>query len=140
VNFNIRFFSEEINFVFKHKIKTRKWLTNVVREENSLLLDLNYIFCSDNYLSDLNKKYLNHNSFTDILTFPDTSDQDKISGDIYISVERIKDNAEKYTQPFDKELARVMVHGLLHLLGYRDKTSGEKKLMTMKEDYYLTRF
>jgi probable rRNA maturation factor len=137
VNSNIRFFSEEINFTFKKKIRTRNWLTNVIREENNSPLNINYVFCSDEYLSELNKKYLHHYTFTDILTFPDFSNPKKISGDIYISVERTKENAEKFQQAFDKELARVMVHGILHLLGYNDKTPKDRELMTRKEDYYL---
>ena len=140
MNSYIRFFSEEINFTFKKKIKTRTWLTNVIREENNSTLNINYIFCSDEYLSELNKKYLHHHTFTDILTFPYLSNPKKISGDIYISVERTKENAEKYHQTFDKELARVMIHGILHLLGYKDKAPEDRELMTMKEDYYLDKF
>jgi probable rRNA maturation factor len=140
VNSNIRFFSEEIDFTFKNKIKTRSWLTNVIREENYSRLSINYIFCTDEYLSELNNKYLHHNTFTDILTFPDYSNPRKISGDIYISIERIRENAEEFRQPFGRELARVMVHGALHLLGYKDKTAKEREEMTRKEDYYLDRF
>jgi probable rRNA maturation factor len=137
VNSNIRFFSEEIDFTFRNKIKTRTWLTNVIRDENYSRIKINYIFCSDEYLSHLNNKYLHHNTFTDILTFPDITNPKKIAGDIYISVERIKENSEKFRQPFDKELARVMIHGILHLLGYTDKTAGDREVMTRKEDYYL---
>jgi probable rRNA maturation factor len=137
VNSNIRFFSEEINFTFKKKAITRNWLINVIREEHKSPFNINYIFCSDEYLLELNKKYLSHTTFTDIITFPDLFHPKKISGDIYISVERIKENAEKYQQTFDNELARVMVHGMLHLLGYEDKAPKDKELMTRKEDYYL---
>jgi probable rRNA maturation factor len=137
VNSDIRFFSEEINFKFKNKGKTRIWLAKVVTEEMNSPGHINYIFCSDNYLAELNKQFLHHNTYTDIITFPDLSNPKKISGDIYISVERIKENAEKYHQLFEKELARVMVHGMLHLLGYKDKTHEDKQLMTRKEDYYL---
>jgi len=112
----------------------------VIREENYSRLSINYIFCTDEYLSELNNKYLHHNTFTDILTFPDYSNPRKISGDIYISIERIRENAEKFQQPFSRELARVMVHGALHLLGYKDKTAKEREEMTWKEDYYLDRF
>jgi probable rRNA maturation factor len=140
VNSNIRFFSEKINFTFKKKIRTRTWLINVIREEHKSPFNINYIFCSDEYLLELNKQYLSHTTFTDILTFPDLSIPKKISGDIYISVERIIENAEKYHQPFEKELARVMVHGILHLLGYEDKSSKAKRKMTGKEDYYLNKF
>jgi probable rRNA maturation factor len=140
VNSNIRFFSEEINFTFKKKGKTKNWLTNVIREEKNSLQYINYIFCSDKYLSELNKRYLHHNTYTDIITFPGLSNPLKISGDIYISIERIKENAEKYQQSFEKELARVMVHGILHLLGYQDKTPRDRELMTRKEDFYLDKF
>jgi len=137
VNSRIQFFSEDINFIFKNKIQTRNWLAKVIEKENKGLLNINYIFCSDEFLLELNKKYLNHSTLTDILTFPDDSVNGKISGDIYISIERIRENSEKYTHPFDKELHRVMVHGVLHLLGYKDKTKNEKETMTLKEDYYL---
>lgn len=140
MNSNIRFFSEEINYTLRNKIKTRKWLTNVIREEDNFPLNINFVFCSDEYLSVLNKKYLHHNTFTDILTFPDLTNPGKIAGDIYISIDRIKGNAEKYRQPYEKELARVMVHGILHLLGYNDKTPIDRELMTRKEDYYLDTF
>ena len=137
MNSRIQFFSEDINFIFKNKIQTRNWLAKVIEKENKGLLNINYIFCSDEFLLELNKKYLNHSTLTDILTFPDDSVSGKISGDIYISIERIRENSEKYTHPFDKELHRVMVHGVLHLLGYKDKTKNEKETMTLKEDYYL---
>jgi rRNA maturation RNase YbeY len=139
VNSSIRFFSEEITFILRNKIKIRNWLTNVVLEENNTLLNINYIFCSDNYLLELNKKYLHHNSLTDIITFPELTHAGKVSGDIYISVERIRENAGKYMQSFEKELQRVMVHGVLHLLGYKDKTQTDKISMTLKEDYYLNK-
>jgi probable rRNA maturation factor len=137
VNSRIQFFSENINFIFKNKIQTRNWLAKIIEEENKGLLNINYIFCLDEFLLELNKKYLNHSTLTDILTFPDDSVNGKISGDIYISIERIRENSEKYAQSFDKELHRVMVHGVLHLLGYKDKTKKEKETMTLKEDYYL---
>jgi probable rRNA maturation factor len=112
-------------------------MANVIKEENKILKNINYIFCSDEFLVGLNIKYLNHSTLTDILTFPDDSVTGRISGDIYISIERIRENSKKYVQPFEKELHRVMVHGVLHLLGYRDKTKSEKETMTLKEDYYL---
>jgi probable rRNA maturation factor len=139
VDSSIRFFSEEVCFIFKKKSLSRAWLVNVIHEESFLLPDINYVFCSDEYLLQLNIRYLNHTALTDILTFPDQSDPQKISGDIYISIDRIKENAGIYGQSFEKELARVMVHGILHLLGYKDKTPKDKELMTRKEDYYLHR-
>ena len=139
MNSSIRFFSEEVRFILKNKIKIRNWLANVIREENKIVLNINYIFCSDNYLLELNKKYLHHDSLTDIITFPELIHAGIVSGDIYISVERIKENAGQYLQSFDKELQRVMVHGVLHLLGYKDKSRKNKLLMTLKEDYYLNK-
>jgi rRNA maturation RNase YbeY len=115
-------------------------MMNVITEEKKVLKNINYIFCSDEFLLEFNKKYLNHSTFTDILTFPDDSVSGRISGDIYISIDRIRENSEKYAQPFEKELHRVMVHGVLHLLGYMDKTKSQKETMTLKEDYYLNKF
>ena len=120
--------------------RIRHWLVTVIDEEKKGPLNINYIFCSDTYLQDLNEKFLNHKSLTDILTFPDLTPGGKKSGDIFISIDRIKENAEKYFQPFEKELHRVMVHGALHLLGYDDKSKTDKALMTLKEDYYLYKF
>lgn len=137
MNSRILFFSESINFILKNKIRARNWITNVIEEENKELLNINFIFCRDEYLLELNKKYLNHSTLTDILTFPDYQVEEKISGDIYISIERVRENAEKFAQPFEKELHRVMVHGVLHLLGYKDKSRTDKETMKMKEDYYL---
>jgi probable rRNA maturation factor len=137
VGVGIRFFSEEIDFTLRDKGKVRLWLKEVIRRENDQVPDLNYIFCSDRYLAEMNLHYLDHDTFTDILTFPGHSEPGKISGDIYISIERVKENSEKYTQPFEQELARVMVHGVLHLLGYKDKKRQEKEIMRGKEDFYL---
>ena len=101
--------------------------------------DINYVFCTDNYLLDINLKYLNHNTLTDIITF-NFCENKKISGDILISLDRIKENSSIFEQPFNKELYRVMIHGVLHLIGYNDKTSKEKERMRKKEDYYLVNF
>ena len=137
MKYSIRFFSEEIDFILKDKIRVRNWLKKVIAEENQGPFQISYIFCSDGYLLELNKKFLNHSTLTDILTFPDTTPSGEESGEIYISIDRIRENASKFKQPFEKELYRVMVHGILHLSGYKDKSGNEKKLMTMKEDYYL---
>ena len=137
MKYSIRFFSEDIDFILKDKIRVRNWLKKVIAEENKGPFHINYIFCSDGYLLELNKKYLNHSTLTDILTFPDTTPSGEESGEIYISIDRIKENASKFKQSFEKELYRVMVHGILHLSGYKDKSENEKKLMTMMEDYYL---
>jgi len=98
---------------------------------------LNYIFCSDTYLHKINLEYLKHDTLTDIITF-DYSEKKQISGDIFISIDRIKENAPKFNQSTDIELNRVLIHGVLHLLGYKDKTPKEKETMRAKEDFYLT--
>ena len=126
-------------------IKTKKldlnnynvWLENIIKQEKKRLGDLVYVFCNDNYLIEKNIKFLNHNNYTDVITF-DYCDEDIISGDILISVERVKDNAKKFNVEFLSELDRVMAHGLLHLLGYRDKTSSDSKVMRLKENFYLS--
>jgi len=155
---SIFFFSEKIKFKPKGKSVVIKWLYSVAVSEGYSVDELNYIFCNDDYLLELNKKYLNHNTLTDIITFDYSENQlsekgnpkklntdyqtpnteHRISGDIFISIERIKENAEKYNTTFDEELHRIMVHGLLHLLGYKDKKPGEKILMRKKEDFYLS--
>ena len=99
---------------------------------------LNYIFCSDAFLLSLNVEYLNHNTLTDVITFDNSDDSKGIQGEIYISIDRIRENAKKYRVPFERELHRVMIHGLLHLLGYADKTPLQKKMMRKKESTYLS--
>jgi rRNA maturation RNase YbeY len=101
---------------------------------------INFIFCSDEYLSELNKTYLKHDGLTDILTFPFAEEPETISGDIYISVDRVKENAENFGEQMEQELRRVMIHGILHLMGYKDKTEDEKKRMRKKENHYLKKF
>ena len=139
----INFFTQDIKFTLKNKSKIRLWLTAVAKKEGAAIEELNYIFCSDNYLLELNKKHLNHNTLTDIITFDTavTSSvvEKQIIGDIFISIERVKENASTFNVSFEKELHRVMVHGLLHLLGYKDKKPADKTEMTGKEDYYLKR-
>lgn len=133
----INFFSEEIKFVLKKKRLLRSWIEMALKKETQNTHCLNYIFCSDSFLSELNVKYLNHDTLTDIITF-DYSDDLNLSGDIYISIDRVKENSSKYKTSFAEELNRVMIHGVLHLCGYKDKTKTAKKLMTAKEDYYLS--
>lgn len=115
------------------------WLQNVAESENFYIADLNYVFVSDDELYDMNVKYLNHNTLTDIITF-NYVEKDLISGDIFISVDRVKENADDFKVTFENELRRVMVHGLLHLMNYNDKTDEEQELMTQKEDEKLKMF
>ena len=121
------------------KIKKKEfsfWLNEIIIEENKILGDIVYVFCDDDYLLAKNIKYLNHNTLTDVITF-DYSKDKLISGDILISLDRVHENANTFKVHFLNELQRVMAHGLLHLLGYNDKTELEEKEIREKEDYYL---
>ncbi len=115
----------------------RIWLIATVEKESKLLGELYYIFCDDEYLHDINVKYLNHDTYTDVITF-DYCKGEIVSGEIYISTARARENAKLYSQNFTLELRRLIIHGLLHLLGYKDKNSEDKIEMTAKEDYYLS--
>tara|TARA_B100000902_G_scaffold12252_1_gene14934 strand:- start:69560 stop:69982 length:423 start_codon:yes stop_codon:yes gene_type:complete len=112
------------------------WIKRVINMEKSELNEINYIFCNDDFLLRKNKKYLNHDNFTDIITF-DYSEKDKITSDIMISIDRVRENSIIFEKSFEEELYRVMVHGVLHLLGYDDKTNKDKTIMRKKEDIYL---
>jgi len=133
----IHFFTEDVSFNFKHKILVRKWLKNTIEAEGYKLKEMNFVFCSDNYLLTINQKYLKHDTLTDIITFDNSDKEFAIVGDIFISIERVRENARIFTVPEKDELLRVMVHGTLHLLGYADKGKIAKTLMTAKENYYL---
>ena len=133
----ISFFYEETNFTLPNANKIKAWLKTVITEEGFELDAINYIFCSDEYLHTLNLQYLDHDTFTDIITF-DYTQENCLEGDIYISVDRVKDNAIQLTIPFHEEINRVMAHGLLHMMGFRDKSSTEKKQMRSKEDSCLS--
>lgn len=133
-----RFFSEEISFKLPHPRKTSSWIRDTIIKEKGQPGDLNYIFCSDQYLLSINQQYLNHNTLTDIITFDYSEGGSVISGDIYISIERVEENARHFGVSLDEELHRVIIHGALHLLGYKDKKSGDKALMRKKEEAYLS--
>jgi probable rRNA maturation factor len=135
---SIYFFYEDIDFHFKAIRNTKSWLKEVISAENKKLGELNYIFCSDAFLADVNLQYLNHATLTDIITFDTSENIHLIEGEVYISIERVNENAIKFKVSFEQELHRVMVHGVLHLLGYSDKTSQQKKIMRKKEDAYLS--
>ncbi|MCF8373346.1 MAG: rRNA maturation RNase YbeY [Bacteroidales bacterium] len=119
--------------------KAEKWLISVVTTEKKFCGNLNFIFCSDQHILEINKQYLNHDYFTDIITF-DYSEGETVSGDVFISVERVGENANLFGVEFLNELKRVCVHGVLHLIGYKDITTKEKVLMTSKENEYLLMF
>ncbi len=132
----VSYFLQDIDFVFKHKRLNNSWLKLVAESEIKKLGNINIIFCSDNYILDVNVKYLGHDYFTDIITF-DYCEKDILSGDLFISIDTVRDNAEFYKTEFNDELNRVIVHGLLHLIGYDDHTPEEQKIMREKENYYL---
>ena len=134
----IHFFYEDVDFHFTTIRKTKAWLKDVIKTEKKNLGEVNYIFCSDGFLANINVRYLNHNTLTDIITFDTSVDVHFIEGEIFISIDRVKENALKFKVPFEHELHRVMVHGVLHLVGYSDKTSQQKKIMRKKEDAYLS--
>ncbi|GGE24155.1 MULTISPECIES: rRNA maturation RNase YbeY [Sphingobacterium] len=137
---DIQFFSQDIDFTLKEKQKVRQWIGKTIKEEGySRVGEMSFVFCSDAYLLDINKQYLNHDTFTDIVTFDSSEKEDLIAGDIFISVERTMENAQKFNVSNRDELHRVIIHGVLHLCGYYDKTKEEKTLMTQKEDYYLAK-
>nr|WP_295935042.1 rRNA maturation RNase YbeY [uncultured Dyadobacter sp.] len=136
----ISFFSEDVDFKVVNPIKTKKWIKNASISEGYEISQLNYIFCSDQYLLEINKQYLDHDYFTDIITFDNSEEDNQLEGDIYISVDRVKDNAETFHTNFDTEMRRVLIHGLLHLSGYEDSSEALKTAMRGKEDEYLRQF
>jgi rRNA maturation RNase YbeY len=129
----------ETSYNLKNKSKIRNWVKSILETEGKKAGEITYIFCNDEYLGGLNEKYLKHNTLTDIITF-DYSEKDKLSGDIFISIERVKENAVSFNTTLNQELGRVMAHGVLHLSGYKDKTPEDKKMMRSKEDFYLATF
>ena len=124
------------SFTLKNKRKIKNWLKDTIVNEKKKVGDINYIFCSKQYLKKMNNDYLSKNYETDVISF-DFSNDDKISGDIYISSETVKKNSIIFNVCFNNELKRVMVHGLLHLLNYNDKSNQEKKIMREKENFYI---
>jgi len=134
----IEFFCEHIEFQPPNPNELKDWLSSVVRSEDHKLGDTNYIFCDDQYLLKLNQDYLGHNTYTDIITFDHSEIPQQVSGDIYISIERVQDNARKFMTDPQEELKRVMVHGLLHLLGYDDQSPEQQQEMRKKEEAYLS--
>ncbi|MDD7136414.1 MAG: rRNA maturation RNase YbeY [Bacteroidales bacterium] len=132
----IRYFCEDIKFTYKNKLANNRWLKMVAGSEIRKIGDINVIFCSDNYILDVNMKYLQHDYFTDIITF-DYCEGKVLSGDLFISVDSVRENSIEFGTDFEEELHRVIVHGVLHLIGYDDHTDEDKKVMRQKENYYL---
>lgn len=135
---SIKYFAEDISFPRIKRKLTSGWIKNTIESEGKFMGDISFIFCSDDYLLDVNRKFLQHDYFTDIITF-DYVENNKISGDIFISIDRVKENAANFSKTFENELYRILIHGILHLLGYMDKKIRDKELMTQKEDFYLSR-
>lgn len=131
----LTFHSEEIDFELNNAPKIEQWLKKVIKNEHWILAEVTYIFCSDAYLYQMNVEHLQHDTYTDVITFQ--YNEELVEGDIFISVERTNENARTFGVASDHELHRVMVHGLLHLMGYKDKEPSDKKLMTEKENEYL---
>ncbi len=135
----ISFQNQSISFKLKEKARLKSWIKTVTEKEKHRLGDINYIFCSDDELLEINIQHLNHNTYTDIITF-DYTEGDKISSDIFISVDRVEENAKKFKVSFEEELHRVMIHGILHLCGYKDKSKADAELMRKKENGALKLF
>ena len=135
---SINFFEEDISYKLKSKTGVKQWVKTTIETEGYKLKELNYIFCSDQYLLQINQQYLDHDTYTDIITFDNSEKKGIIEGDIFISIDRIRENALKFNSGDSNELHRVIIHGALHLLGYKDKTAENKKIMTGKEDHYLS--
>ena len=126
-------FNSETSFTLKNQKKLVKWIGDVISSEGFQVGEINYIFCDDSYLNKINQEFLNHDTFTDIISFDYTLGKE-VGGDIFISIERVLENAEKFNEVFETELHRVMIHGILHFMGYKDKTKKDKTLMRTKED------
>ena len=130
----INFFSEEIPYTLKEKLNRKRWLTKIATNAGFKIKELNYVFCSDEYLYQMNRDYLKHDTYTDIITFDNSEKKDDIEGDIFISIDRVRENAKTLAQEAETEMNRVLAHGLLHLMGYKDKTQEEAALMRLKEE------
>ena len=133
----ISYYFEDTDFIFKGKTLNNRWLRLVAESEIRRIGDISIIFCSDNYILDVNQQYLQHDFFTDIITF-DYCEGDRLSGDLFISVDTVSENAIEYGTEFNDELNRVIVHGILHLIGYDDHEEEDIKMMRSKDIYYLS--
>lgn len=137
---SVRYFSEGISFKVPNPRKTSSWIKSVIQVNKAKLKEVSFIFCSDSYLLQMNQSFLNHNTLTDIITFDYSKSRNALEGEIYISVERVLANAEKFEVSFEQEIKRVMIHGILHLLGFKDKKVKEKAQMRKKEEACLSLF
>ncbi|HPW97143.1 MAG TPA: rRNA maturation RNase YbeY [Flavobacterium sp.] len=132
-------YNYEIDFQLDNEENYSFWIENVINSENKILGEVNYIFCDDDYLLEINKQYLNHDYFTDIISF-DYTEGNLISGDIFISIDRVKENANDFKVSFEDELKRVIIHGILHYCGYKDKSLADEKMMRSKEEEKIKMF
>jgi probable rRNA maturation factor len=135
---SVNFFSKSLPFKVPNPRKTSSWIKSAVLRERHQVGELNFIFCTDEELFAMNVEYLNHKTYTDIITFDTSDTPGVIEGDVYISIDRVRENAELFGKPFEDELRRVMIHGILHLLGLKDKSPAQKIVMRKKEDAYLS--
>lgn len=134
---SIFFFYEDIDFTLPSPHSFQSWLLKVSQAHHYNISELNYIFCSDTYLHKINVEYLNHDTYTDIITFDNSDEEGSIESDIFVSIDRVKENATDFNTSFEHELKRVMVHGLLHLVGFGDKTDKEKAIMRSREEKWV---
>lgn len=132
-------FNYETKFKLPHTKVFSRWITDCIISENKRVGDINYIFCNDAYLLEINQQYLNHDTLTDIISF-DYSVGNELHGDIYISIDRVRENALDFNVLFDEELKRVMIHGILHYCGYKDKSKADEKVMRLKEEEKMKMF
>ena len=134
----IEFFSEDVEFELENPNQIAAWINEVIEQHDQELISLTYVFCSDDYLHEMNVSYLDHDTLTDIITFDNADEEGIVEGDIFISVDRVRDNAKDLGIPFNDELHRVIIHGVLHLLGFKDKTEEQEALMRKQEDSSLS--
>jgi probable rRNA maturation factor len=127
---------ENLDFSLEKETKVKNWIRKIIKEEGKSAGDISYLFCTDEYLLHINRQFLEHDFYTDIITF-DYSEKKKIAGEIFISIDRVNENAQTFKQPFQKELMRTVIHGILHLCGYKDKNPADKKRMRAKEEEAL---
>jgi probable rRNA maturation factor len=136
----VQFFSADAKSPAFPRTKLKSFLNALFIKERKQLGELNYVFCSDDYLLDINRRFLSHDYYTDIITFDISESKAEVIGEVYISIDRVKDNAVQLQQTTQRELLRVIIHGALHLCGYKDKTKAQQKIMRQKEDNYLLMF
>jgi probable rRNA maturation factor len=136
INFRV---DGKLDFSLENENKVRNWIKRILKQENKKAGNISYCFCTDEFLLKINRQFLEHDFYTDIITF-DYSEKEKIEGEIFISIERVKENAVSFKQPFQKELMRTLIHGVFHLCGYKDKSISDKKRMRAKEEEALSSY